>query len=810
MKKQLHLIAAILLAVNTHAQTLEWVKQMGGTSSENGRSISVDASGNVYTTGAFNGTCDFDPSATVFNLTPAGSSDVFISKFDASGNFIWAKQIGGTGDDSGESISVDPSGNVYTTGLFSGTVDFDPGPATFNLTSVGSYDIFVSKIDASGNFVWAKQMGGTNIDYGTSIAVDASGNSYLTGMFIGTADFDPGVGTFNLISSGGTDVFVCKLDASGDFVWANKMGGNNADQGLSITIDASNNVYTTGTFNGTSDFDPGAGVFNLTSAGSTDIFISKLDASGNFVWAKQMGGTTNDAGKSIAVDASGNVYTTGQFSGIADFDPEAGVFNLTSVGLSDIFISKIDASGNFVWAKQIGGASNDSGNSIFVDISGNVFSTGTFLGTADFDPGVGVFDLTSEGNSDIFISKLDPSGNFVWAQKIGGTDNDNATSIKVDGSDNIYTTGHFFGTADFDPEAGVFNLTSAGGGDIFVHKMSQTACVVNIPDANFKTYLLGNSFINTNGDLEIQCSEALAFTGMIYCPDLNISDLTGIEAFTSLNSLHCFNNQITTIDLSNNSLIAGIICFNNTISSLNISSNNLLDNIDCSNNPLTSIDLTNKPNLMFLTCSGNQFTSLDLSNKPDLEYLNCQNNQLTSLDLSDNPNLMEVYVGQNQITSLDLSSLQNMSSFSSYNNDLTFLNVKNGNNVNFTFFDAYGNPNLTCIEVDDAPWSTTNWTSIDATASFSENCATSSIEANNSSSNGIYIYPNPAQDVFTISELPIGSELSVLDITGKIMFSTIVNSNQLTINTEDFTNGLYLIHLNRSGTTSTKKLIVNK
>jgi Leucine-rich repeat (LRR) protein len=246
---------------------------------------------------------------------------------------------------------------------------------------------------------------------------------------------------------------------------------------------------------------------------------------------------------------------------------------------------------------------------------------------------------------------------------------------------------------------------------------------VNIPDANFKAYLVGNNLINTNGDTEIQVSEAQAFTGMIYCPNLSISDLTGIEAFTSLNSLHCFGNQITTIDLSNNLLIAGIICFNNNISSLNISSNNLLDNIDCSNNPLTSIDLTNKPNLRFLTCSGNQFTSLDLSNKPDLEYLNCQNNQLTSLDLSGNPNLTEVYVGQNQITSLELSHLQDLAKFSCYNNALTFLNVKNGNNINFTFFDAYGNPNLACIEVDDAAWSTTNWTSIDANSVFSEDCS---------------------------------------------------------------------------------------
>jgi len=222
------------------------------------------------------------------------------------------------------------------------------------------------------------------------------------------------------------------------------------------------------------DFDPGSGTFNLTSAGEADIFISKLDSSGNFVWAKQLGGTSIDIGYSIAVDVSGNVYTTGFFYGTADFDPGPGTFNLTSAGYFNIFISKLDASGNFVWAKKLGGPSNNRGNSIAVDASGNVYTTGYFRGTVDFDPGSGTFNLTSAGNSDIFISKLDASGNFAWAKKLGGTSIDIGYSIAVDVSGNVYTTGSFEGTADFDPGSGTFNLTSAGSADIFVHKMSQS------------------------------------------------------------------------------------------------------------------------------------------------------------------------------------------------------------------------------------------------------------------------------------------------------------------------------------------------
>src|ERR1035437_6133157 len=428
-------IIVLLLQTLSFSQNLQWAKAMGGTGTDDGYSIATDASGNVYTTGYFQGTADFDPGAGTFNLTSAGSNDISISKLDATGNFVWAKAMGGTGGDYGYSIALDASGNVYTTGVFTGTADFDPGAGVFNLTSAGgSIDIFISKLNSSGNFVWAKTMGGTSYDGGSSIALDASGNVYTTGGFGGTADFDPGAGVFNLTSVGGADIFISKLDASGNFLWAKSMGGIGNDGANSISLDASGNVYTTGPFGGTADFDPSAGVFSLTSAGGDDIFISKLDASGNFLWAKAMGGTGNESCTSIVLDVSGNVYTTGYFNGTADFDPGAGIFNLTSAGGTDIFISKLNSSGNFLWAKAMGGSSpfGDLSNSLAVDASGNVYSTGRFAGTADFDPSAGIFNLTSVGSQDIFISKLDASGNFVWAKAMGGTGPSIGTSIAVD------------------------------------------------------------------------------------------------------------------------------------------------------------------------------------------------------------------------------------------------------------------------------------------------------------------------------------------------------------------------------------------
>jgi len=521
---------------------LDWAKAMGGTSEEEANSITTDASGNVYTTGCFQGTADFDPSSNTTNHTSVGSRDIFIQKLDASGNLLWAKSMGGSLNDKGLSITTDAYGNVYTTGYFQGIVDFDPSSSyTTNLTSAGGYDIFIQKLDASGNLVWAKAMGGSSQDEGTSITTDASGNVYTTGYFRETADFDPSITeTANLISVGLEDIFIQKLDASGNFVWARAMGGIHDNRGFSITTDASGNVYTTGTFRETADFNPSTtDTFNLTPVGSYDIFIQKLDASGNFLWAKAMGGSSYDYGYSITTDVSGNVYTTGVFIETVDFDPSAGTTNLISAGSHDIFIQKLNASGNFVWAKAMGGSSSDEGYSITTDASGNVYTTGIFYGIADFDPSSGTTNLTSAGANDIFIQKLDASGNLVWAKAIGGSSYDYGSSITTDAYGNVYTTGYFAATADFDPSTtGTTNMTSAGGYDIFVAKYSQTGLSVS----DFSVSGISIYPNPTNSKLTID-NEGLTIK------NIEITDLTGktLKSFSNI-PIEQFSNY--EIDLS--------------------------------------------------------------------------------------------------------------------------------------------------------------------------------------------------------------------------------------------------------------------
>ncbi len=478
MKKLFLTLSCLVAAVLANAQTptFSWAKKIGGTSVDIGGSIVVDASGNVHTGGRFTGTVDFNPGTGTSNLTSAGNTDVFISKLNASGNFVWAKKLGGTLEDGGVSV-VDASGNVYTAGRFNGTADFDPGTGTYNITSAGDTDIFVTKLDDSGNFVWAKSMGGTSADAAYNLTLDASGNIYTTGYFTGTAYF----GSSTLTSAGIWDIFVSKLDASGNFVWAKSMGGTSQDLGKYIAVDGSGNVYSTGFLKGTADFDPDPDpsvTYNLTSAGGSDIYISKLDASGKFIWAKRMGGTSgNEASQSFVLDASGNVYTIGGFAGTADFDPGTSAYNLTSYGSNDVFVSKLDVDGKFVWAKQLGGAYYEWGYSIALDGSGNVYTTGTFNGTADFNPGSASYNLsTSYGARDMFLSKLDASGNFVWAQNFGGRSGAcEGHALTVDAYGNIYTTGLFSNTVDFDLSKNKANLNSAGGADIFVLKLSQPA-----------------------------------------------------------------------------------------------------------------------------------------------------------------------------------------------------------------------------------------------------------------------------------------------------------------------------------------------
>jgi uncharacterized membrane protein YqhA len=301
-------------------------------------------------------------------------------------------------------------------------------------------------------WLWARKAGGTQDDKVYSIDIDSSGNSYVTGYFKGTASF----GTTTLTSIGNWDIFVAKLDSSGNWLWAKQAGGTDYDCGYDIATDSSGNSYVTGCFQGTASF----GSTTLTSYGGYDIFVAKLDSSGNWLWAKKAGGTSPDYGYDIAIDSSGNSYVTGYFYSTASF----GDITLTSSGDYDIFVAKLDNSGNWLWAHKAGGPNEDYGYSIATDSSGNSYVTGYFKGTASFES----TNLTSSGDRDIFVAKLNSYGSWLWAKKAGGTNRDGGCGIATDSSGNSYITGYFEGAASF----GGSNLTSSGWYDIFVAKLN--------------------------------------------------------------------------------------------------------------------------------------------------------------------------------------------------------------------------------------------------------------------------------------------------------------------------------------------------
>lgn len=396
---------------------LLWVKFIESRGGCWGNAIKTDTSGNIYVTGAFNDTTDFDPSTGVYSLygflDPGGAlATSFVLKLDSSGNLVWVKAIGNTYGVHAMDLDVDVTQNIYLTGAFNDTVDFDPGPGTYDLIGQGTFNYFILKLNSSGNFAWANGFGATGYNMlSHSIFVDGNNDIVTTGTFEGTIDFDPS-GTSDIKTSNGQgDVFVQKFSSAGNHVWVQTVGNTGYDESFGISTDNSNNIYVTGYYSGYVDFDPGAGTTSLFAAGQADMFVLKLNAAGNFVWAKSAGGTYNEYGKAITTDQYGYVYTTGYIESATDFDPNAGTFIITPNVWDDVFVWKMDTNGNLVWAKNIESTGMDQGLSIAVNQDQDIAIGGTLQSpTIDFDIGSGTYNYTCQGASDGFVTK--------WSQDI--------------------------------------------------------------------------------------------------------------------------------------------------------------------------------------------------------------------------------------------------------------------------------------------------------------------------------------------------------------------------------------------------------
>ena len=461
MKKSIVIsLILILRFTDSTSQTLQWAKQFGGTQADIAFSNAIDQAGNIYTTG----------------YSDILSTEVFINKVDSNGNTLWNKIIGGPGVDESLHITIDTICNVYICGSFSDSVDFDPGPDTSMLISQGYYDAFLLKLDSAGNFIWIRQLGGGEFIEDRSRSCIVKDNIvYWCGIFTDTLFYtSQNISLPIAVSHGLEDVFVLKLDSSGNFLWSKTIGGIQREEIAAIAIDNNNNLLLTGMFNGLCDFNPDTTVnFNLTSFGQSDVYVCKFDSAGNFIWAGQMGGVDFDLATDIKSNKKNYIIIAGYFAGVMDVDPGVGVLNLSSLGNSDVFITMLDSNGFLVAGYSWGGIGVDFIKSITLDPTNNIFSTGKFSDTVDFDPGVGVYNLFGNGSGDTFVSKIDSAGNFVWANQLHGNNDNIGYSIKLDTYENIYVCGSFAGTCDFDPSNNSYNITSAGINDGYIFKWSQ-------------------------------------------------------------------------------------------------------------------------------------------------------------------------------------------------------------------------------------------------------------------------------------------------------------------------------------------------
>lgn len=446
-----------------------WAQNAGGTSSDFGRAVATDASGNVFVAGYFNSTTITFGTST---LTNSGSNDIFIVKYSPTGTVLWASTAVGISSDLVYGAATDASGNVFITGHFdSPTLAF--GTSTLLNVSGGSSDIFIVKYSPSGTVLWASSAGGVSSDLSYGISSDASGNVFVTGGFeSSTITF--GTNTLTNSGAGNSDVFIVKYSPSGIVLWASSVGGNTYfDTGKGVSTDINGNVFLAGTF-----YSPtiAFGTTTLTNASvngsSSDIFIVKYSPTGTVLWASSKGGAGFEWAYGTSTDASGNIFVTGQFD-----SPSIafGTTTLTNASTnSDIFTVKYSPSGSVIWANSGAGTDNDSGEGVSTDASGNVFVTGTFASSII---AFGTTTLTNAGFSlsatDMYMVKYSPAGALLWVSSIGSAGSERGNGVSTDASGNLFVTGSF---ASSTLAIGTTTLTNANGNgfssEVFIAKFS--------------------------------------------------------------------------------------------------------------------------------------------------------------------------------------------------------------------------------------------------------------------------------------------------------------------------------------------------
>lgn len=417
-------------------------------------------------------------------------------------------------------MAQDANQDIYVVGRFRETADFDMGTGTTLLSSVGNYDAFVAKYDVNGNFIYAFRLGSTSTSVTANtqaydIAVDAAGNIIVVGEFRGVGiNFAPLGGTSTSftsnVSGNNSDAFVVKYNSAGQCIWGMQYGiGNSNNELYGVATDKSNNIYITGRLD---DNDPSnatginvnpLGTAHTMNTNGADIVLIKYNASGLHLWDANIGSSSNlEYGYGITISGA-NLYLTGEFQSLAEFNPLGTSMTRTSVGSYDGFLAQYAlANGICNWVNRLGDSGSDEARKSSVDAAGDVYVTGAFSGTVDFDPSLGgTNNVSSSGSTDIFVAKYDASGSHLWAFPIGGSSTDYGYDIDVDGA-HVYATGKFKGTSDFDPSGSLATITAKGSSttdEAYLAKYTTAGAYVNAFTIEGTGHDRGYSIIADNG-----------------------------------------------------------------------------------------------------------------------------------------------------------------------------------------------------------------------------------------------------------------------------------------------------------------------
>lgn len=404
--------------------SFDWVSAGGGAKNDKTRAICFDTAGNVFMAGEMTGDGTFGNQ----QVKCAGGMDFVLTKLDAQGRFLWARNIGGSLTDRGYGVATDAVGNAYVTGHFQSTDALIDGKA---LANEGDYDIFVAKFDAAGKQVWVRTAGGKGYDYGHGIAVDTQGDVVVTGAFVGDAKFGAAI-----VKGEGRPIFCAKYDGSGTLKWVKASTGKSSGSGHGIGIDSANNIYIAGSVSGEGAFDE----VPIKPAQGQNTLLVKLNPDGKALWAR----TTAGGGlHEIAVDALGRTWVAGMFKGKATVGPDA--YQSSGETDNDGFLLHYNPAGDLQWSRAIQSPKTDYCLGVATDNKGTAFVTGEFSETAS----LAGKRMTSRGATDIFVAAVDASGDLQWAIQAGGDKGDNAYTMAYHPNGHLVIGGAFAAPAQF-------------------------------------------------------------------------------------------------------------------------------------------------------------------------------------------------------------------------------------------------------------------------------------------------------------------------------------------------------------------------